>query len=127
MTEIIENNALNQNEPVANANHTLSPTSQQSSSSSSNNTSTSQVADFGQFIAYIKQFVPALLDTSPVSNLEFEKSLEDKSNVDCLRKFLADSQTKNLIFHKFYTKGIIFCRAILNLFYKARKIYLLFF
>jgi hypothetical protein len=87
---------------------TLSPTSNTNSGSggsSGNAASTGQVADFGLFVNYIKQFVPVLLDTSSASNVEFEKILGERSNVECLKKFLSDPQTKNLIFQKFFIKG----------------------
>jgi hypothetical protein len=111
MNDATENVYANHDPSVTN--NTLSPTSNLTgnssanvgSGSSSNQQNAGQVADLNQFVNYIKQFVPVLLDTSPISNLDFEKSLEDKSNVECLRKFLADPQIKNLIFHKFFTKG----------------------
>jgi hypothetical protein len=84
----------------------LSPTSNTGGGSSgAPGTTGGQVADLGQFIGYIKQFVPVLLDTSSLSNLEFEKTLGEKTNVECCKKFLGDPQTKNLIFQKFFTKG----------------------
>ncbi len=53
------------------------------------NASTEQVANFGLFVNYIKQFVTVLLNST--SNTEFEKTLNEKSSVKCLKKFIADS------------------------------------
>ena len=86
------------------ANATLSPPTT-TGNQQQQSANTGQVADLSQFINYIKQFVPVLLDTSSVSNIEFERVLNEKSNGDYLKKFLADPQTKNLIFTKFYAKG----------------------
>jgi hypothetical protein len=92
--------------PTSNSNHHAS-----GAGSSGGGAATGQVADFGLFVNYIKQFVPVLLDTSSASNAEFEKTLGEKSNVECLKKFLGDTQTKNLIFQKFFTKGFTFAHC----------------
>lgn len=92
---------------------TLSPTSAASSgTSAAGSASTGQVADLALFINYLKQFVPVLLDTTAATALEFERTLHDKSYSDCLKKFLADPQTKSLIFQKFVTKGIHLIQVI---------------
>ena len=113
MSEVSDNAV---NDSVA----TLSPTSQGTNGIvAGDRASTVQIADFGLFVNYIKQFVPVLLDMNSVSNVEFEKILADKSNVELLKKFLSDSQSKNLIFQKFYTKGnlaskyLFFCQMFI--------------
>ncbi len=79
---------------------------------------TGQIADINSFFKYLKQFVPVLLDSSVSNTLEFEKCLNEKQNIDCIRKFLGDSQIRTLIIQKYLTKGITilkkFCILILT-------------
>ncbi len=63
------------------------------------------VADFQEFVQYLKQFVPVLLDANCLSISEFEKCLSEKANVDCIKKFMSDSKTQSLVIQKCLTKG----------------------
>ena len=62
-------------------------------------------ADPYAFIKYLRQFVPALLDANSAGGADFEKCLSEKNNVECIKKFLGESQVRTLIIHKFLSKG----------------------
>ena len=73
-----------------------------SGSSSSNNV---VVADINAFTKYLKQVIPVLLDSSDVNNVEFDKIFNEKSSVECIKKFIGDPQVHSLIIQKFLTNG----------------------
>ena len=64
-------------------------------------------ADPVAFIKYLKQFVPALLDANNNATLtnDFEKCMNDKTSIECIKKFLAEAQVRTLIIQKFLSKG----------------------
>jgi hypothetical protein len=64
-----------------------------------------RVADIQEFIQYLKQFVPVLLDANCLSISEFEKCMNEKAYVDCIKKFMSDPQTRSLVIQKVLTKG----------------------
>ena len=64
-----------------------------------------QVADINSFVSYLRSLVPVLLDATPTSMNEFDKIVTDKSSIEALKKFLGDSQVRNLILQKFIIKG----------------------
>ena len=59
-------------------------------------------ADPAQFIPYMRQLVVVLLDVANPN--DFDKCLNDKSSMECVRKFISDAQTRNLIVQKYHTK-----------------------
>lgn len=59
-------------------------------------------ADPAQFVPYLRQLVTVLIDANPN---DFEKFLNDKSCLECVRKFITDPQTRNLIVQKYQSKG----------------------
>jgi hypothetical protein len=56
---------------------------------------------------FLFQFEPVLLDSNAQNTIEFEKCLNEKHNIDSIRKFLGESQVRNLINQKYLTKGIL--------------------
>lgn len=69
---------------------------------------TAVVAELSQFLPYLKQLVALLIDANlnpTASASEFDKCLSDKSSLECIRKFINDPQTRNLIIQKLQTKG----------------------
>lgn len=66
---------------------------------------TAQIADMGSFLKYLKQVVSVLVDINQASLNEFEKTINDKSNAEYIKKFLGDPQTRNLIIQKYQIKG----------------------
>ena len=63
------------------------------------------VADYLAFIQYLKQFVPVLLDADYSSVAEFDKCLNERLNVECIKKFMSDAQVRSLVIQKNLTKG----------------------
>ena len=98
MSDLIDNNALIDNQST-------SPSSNQNSTSVNSNQTSVQIADINAFIKYLKQFVPVLLDANFTSINDFDKCLNDKSSVECIKKFLGESQVRTLIIQRFLTKG----------------------
>lgn len=71
---------------------------------------TAQAADMAQFVPYLRQLVAVLIDAgAAATSSELERCLADKSSVECVRKFIADPQTRNLIVQKYQTKGMSVC------------------
>lgn len=64
------------------------------------------VADFQAFISYLKQFVPILLDADHNSTREFERTLNEKAQVEMIKKFMCDPQVRFLVIQKYLLKGI---------------------
>ena len=53
---------------------------------------------------YLNKFVPALLHANNNNLNDFDKCLNEKANVECVKKFLSESQVRTLIIQKFMTK-----------------------
>jgi hypothetical protein len=89
----------------------ISPPTQNSQMNSSSNSSGSSssnnvvVADINAFTKYLKQVIPVLLDSSNVNNVEFDKVLNEKSSVECIKKFIGDPQVRSLMIQKLLAKG----------------------
>lgn len=66
--------------------------------------SSSQVADTKLFINYLRQLISVLLECSIESSNELEKCLNEKSTIECVKKFISESQVRSLVIHKFITK-----------------------
>lgn len=65
------------------------------------------IADFGSFAEYIRNSASILLpeeDDSGSSALK--NAVEDKSNQECIRKFLSDPQVQALYIQRCCTKGV---------------------
>ena len=101
---------MNDSNDVSDLPHLASPASTSTpnpSSTASATVVTGQVADVNAFIIYLKQLLPALLDSSLASMGEFEKCASEKSNIDVIKKFIGESQVRTLIIQKLISKGKI--------------------
>lgn len=106
MSEIADNANANE-QTLSPPSATVASTQSGAGSSGSSSSSSGQIADHSAFIQYLKQFIPALLDANLASaTAEFEKCLNEKSSVECIKKFLSDQQCRTLIIQRFYTKGL---------------------
>lgn len=66
------------------------------------------VADYQAFVQYLTKFVPVLLDADYLSLSEFEKCLNERYNVENIKKFMSDPQVRSLVIQKNLTKGTNF-------------------
>ena len=64
------------------------------------------VADYQAFISYLKQFVPILLDADHNSAREFDRTLNEKAQVDIIKKFMFEPLVRFLMIRKYLLKGI---------------------
>lgn len=68
------------------------------------NVNLTPLADVGSFVSYLSKFVPILLNARQTlaaeSYSDFEKFLNDSYNIETVRKFLNDPQTRTLVIHK---------------------------
>ena len=62
------------------------------------------VADYQAFSDYLTKFVPVLLDADYLSLQEFDKCLNEKLNVESIKKFMSDPQVRSLVIQKNLTK-----------------------
>lgn len=116
MSDHIENGVL-AGDPGSTPNLTMSPNllPNNSNTPTTNNTNAAPiVADYNSFVNFLKQFVPILLDSSAGTTTDFEKALQDKSSIDCIKKFINEAQCRSLIIQKFYTKGLLLILIINN-------------
>ena len=67
-------------------------------------TQPASIADHVAFINYLRQFIPALLDANLASLPELEKCFNEKSSIECIKKFLGDGQCRTLIIQRFTLK-----------------------
>lgn len=70
----------------------------------STGTQPASIADHIAFINYLRQFIPALLDANLASLPELEKCFNEKSSIECIKKFLGDGQCRTLIIQRFTLK-----------------------
>jgi hypothetical protein len=63
-----------------------------------------QVTDTKTFITYLKGLISVMLECSIEPSNELVKCLNDKATVDCIKKFISESQVRSLIVHKFQAK-----------------------
>jgi hypothetical protein len=101
-TSLAENTPNTSTSPHATQNIVGSASTSSTGASGSANV---QLVDLGAFVIYLKQFVPALLDASGSSIGEFDKCLSEKSSIECIKKFIAESQVRTLIIQKYLAKG----------------------
>lgn len=70
---------------------------------------TSELADFNQFIKYIKRVVPVLLEDDDDIHPSLLIALDDKNNIEILKKFIGDPQCRAVLIQRSSSKGIYFC------------------
>ena len=63
------------------------------------------VADINNFLKYLRRAVPVCLEEDAVSSPAFETALADKSNLESIRKFISDPQTRAIFIQRNSTKG----------------------
>ena len=63
------------------------------------------VVSYSAFANYLKKVVTVLLPDEDVVPPAFNSALEDKSNQECVRKFLGDSQVWALYIQRSSSKG----------------------
>jgi dynein heavy chain 1 len=61
--------------------------------------------DYQEFIKYLHQLVPVLLDAKKSSITDLNKCLNEKLNVETIKKFMSDQRVRSLIIQKNLTKG----------------------
>lgn len=64
-----------------------------------------ELADVGLLVKYLRRVVPVLLEEDDVVHPSLESALSDKGNLEILRKFIADPQTRSLLIQRSSSKG----------------------
>ncbi|CAN8013158.1 unnamed protein product [Ixodes persulcatus] len=63
-----------------------------------------ELADVGLLVKYLRRVVPVLLEEDDVVHPSLESALSDKGNLEILRKFIADPQTRSLLIQRSSSK-----------------------
>ena len=58
------------------------------------------VADINSFVVYLKRLISVMLDEEGDASSDLDKALQDNSNLEILKKFLADFSAKCLLITK---------------------------
>lgn len=71
--------------------------------------SVQSVADISTFVAYIRRVVPVLLEDDDPDLRSLQKAVQDKNNIEIVKKFLSDVQTPALLVQRVAIKGMAVC------------------
>lgn len=64
------------------------------------------IVDYGEFANYLRKAATILLPEEDATAPALNITLEDKSNQDCIKKFLSDSQIPALYIQRTSSKGM---------------------
>jgi len=64
------------------------------------------VSDVGKFGAYLRRAVPVLLEDAEDTPEAFAAALDEKTVVDCMKRFLGDPQVPVLLIQRLSSKGL---------------------
>ena len=64
------------------------------------------VSDVGKFAGYLRRAVPVLLEDAEDAPEAFAAALDERSVVDCMKRFLADPQVPVLLIQRLSVKGL---------------------
>lgn len=64
------------------------------------------IVDYAAFANYLKKAVTILLPEEDVISPALNNALEDRSNQECIKKFLADPQVSSLYIQRSSSKGL---------------------
>ena len=65
------------------------------------------LADVSAVCDHVRRAVGVLLEEAPTLPRALQQALEDRINVECVKKFIADPQTRSLLVERVSTKGEI--------------------
>lgn len=68
------------------------------------------IVDYGEFANYIRKAATILLPEEDATAPSLNIALEDKTNQDCIKKFLSDSQVQALYIQRTSSKGMFVSR-----------------
>ena len=78
--------------------------------------STQAVAEVPALVKYLRKIVPLLLEDGEASPA-LDNALADKSHVECMKKFLSDTQTSSILVERNVNKeGKLISRFLINTF-----------